>query len=121
MFDTVPTSIEYIKTGKIRPLAVTTATRLEVLPNIPTIGEFVPGYDASSWAGIGAPRNTPTEIISKLNGEINAGLTDPRMKARIADLGYAIFASSPADFADFISAYTEKWVKVIRAAGIKAD
>jgi tripartite-type tricarboxylate transporter receptor subunit TctC len=119
MFDTLATSIEHIRAGKLRALAVTSATRSEVLPGIPTVGDFVPGYEGTGWQGLGAPRNTPAEIIDKLNKEINAGLADPRMKARIADFGYAVFASSPADFGTFIAAYTEKWAKVIKFSGAK--
>jgi tripartite-type tricarboxylate transporter receptor subunit TctC len=96
MFDTLATSIEHIRADKLRALAVTSATRSEVLPNIPTVGDFVPGYEATGWQGVGAPRDTPAEIIDKLNGAINAGLADPKMKARIADFGYTVFASSPA-------------------------
>jgi tripartite-type tricarboxylate transporter receptor subunit TctC len=119
MFDTLGTSIEHIRAGKLRALAVTSATRSEVLPDIPTVGDFVPGYEGTGWQGVGAPRNTPAEIIDKLNKEINAGLADPRMKARIADFGYTVFANSPADFATFIAAYTEKWSKVIKFSGAK--
>jgi tripartite-type tricarboxylate transporter receptor subunit TctC len=119
MFDTLATSIEHIRAGKLRALAVTSATRSEVLPDIPTVSDFVPGYEGTGWQGIGAPRNTPAEIIDKLNKEINAGLTDPRMKARITDFGYTVFASSPADFRTFIAAYTEKWAKVIKFSGAK--
>jgi tripartite-type tricarboxylate transporter receptor subunit TctC len=119
MFDTLATSIEHIRAGKLRALAVTSATRLEVLPDIPTVGEFLPGFEATGWQGVGAPRNTPAAIIDKLNKEINAGLADPRMKARIADFGYTVFASSPADFRTFIAAYTEKWAKVIKFSGAK--
>ena len=119
MFDTLITSIEHIRAGKLRPLAVTAATRVEVLPDIPTVGEFVPGYEAVGWQGVGAPRTTPVEIIDKLNKEINAGLADPRIKARIADLGYTVLASSPADLGRFIAAYTEKWAKVIKYSGAK--
>ena len=121
MFDTLATSIEHIRAAKLRALAVTSATRSEVLPDIPPVGDFVPGYEGTGWQGVGAPRNTPPEIISKLNAEINAGLADPRMKARIADFGYTVFANSPADFGTFIAAYTEKWAKVIKFSGIKAD
>jgi tripartite-type tricarboxylate transporter receptor subunit TctC len=119
MFDTLATSIEHIRAAKLRALAVTSAMRSEVLPDIPPIGDFVPGYEGTGWQGVGAPRNTPPEIIDKLNKEINAGLADPRMKARIADFGYAVFASSPADFGTFIAAYTEKWAKVIKFSGAK--
>jgi tripartite-type tricarboxylate transporter receptor subunit TctC len=119
MFDTLATSIEHIRAGKLRALAVTSATRSEVLPDVPTVGDFVPGYEGTGWQGLGAPRNTPAEIIDKLNKQINAGLADPRMKARIADLGGTVFASSPADFGTFIAAYTEKWAKVIKFAGAK--
>jgi len=119
LFDTLATSIEHIRAGKLRALAVTSATRLEVLPDIPTVGEFVPGFEAMGWQGVGAPRNTPAAIIDRLNKEINAGLADPRMKARIADFGYTVFASSPADFRTFIAAYTEKWAKVIKFSGAK--
>jgi tripartite-type tricarboxylate transporter receptor subunit TctC len=121
MFDALSSSIEHIRAGRLRPLAVTTATRLEVLPNIPTVGEFVPGYEAVVWQGIGAPKNTPAEIIDKLNKEINAGLADPKIKARLADLGSTALAGSPADFGRLIADETEKWAKVIRAANIKPD
>jgi tripartite-type tricarboxylate transporter receptor subunit TctC len=119
MFDTLATSIEHIRAAKLRALAVTSATRSEVLPDIPPVGDFVPGYEGTGWQGVGAPRNTSPEIISKLNTEINAGLADPRMKARIADFGYTVFANSPADFGTFIAAYTEKWAKVIKFSGAK--
>ena len=117
----VPASIEYIRAGKLRALAVTTATRSEALPDIPTVGEFVPGYEASAWFGVGAPKNTPAEIVDKLNKEINAGLADPKIKARLADLGGTVLAGSPADFGKLIADETEKWAKVIRAANIKAE
>jgi tripartite-type tricarboxylate transporter receptor subunit TctC len=116
-FAAAPVLIEYIKAGKLRVLAVTTATRLEVLPDIPTVGEFVPGYEGSQWHGVGAPRNSPTEIVDMLNREINAGLADPRMKARITDLGGMLLAGSPADFGKLIAEETEKWSKVIKSAG----
>ena len=119
MFDTLITSIEHVRAGRLRPLAVTAATPLEVLPEVPTVGDFVPGYEAVSWQGVGAPRNTPVEIIDKLNRATNAGFADPRIKARIADLGYTVFASSPGDFGRFIVAYTEKWAKVIELSGGK--
>jgi tripartite-type tricarboxylate transporter receptor subunit TctC len=121
MFDTMPASIEHIKAGQIRPLAVTTASRSELLPDLPTVGDFVPRYEASSWYGAGAPKNTPVEIINKLNKEINAGLDDPKMKARLADLGVAVIQTSPAGFGKFIVDETEKWGKVVQAANIKPD
>jgi tripartite-type tricarboxylate transporter receptor subunit TctC len=121
MFDTLATSIEHIRAGKLRALAVTAATRSNVLPEIPAVAEFVPGYEAIAWQGLGAPRGTPVEIIERLNKEINAGLADPRIKARIVDLGYTVFANSPADFGKFVVEYTEKWAKVIRAANIRAE
>jgi tripartite-type tricarboxylate transporter receptor subunit TctC len=121
MFDSAASSIAYINTGKLRPLAVTSASRILLLPDIPTVAEFVPGYEATDWLGVGAPRNTPPAIIDKLNKEINAGLADPKIKARIADLGYTPFASSPADFGQLIADDTEKWGRVIRAANIKVE
>jgi tripartite-type tricarboxylate transporter receptor subunit TctC len=114
-------SIEYIRAGKLRPLGVTTATRSEALPDIPTVGEFVPGYEASGWSGIGSPKNTPSQIIDKLNKEINAGLADPNMKVRLADLGGTVLAGSPADFGKLIAEETEKWGKVVKFTGIKAE
>jgi tripartite-type tricarboxylate transporter receptor subunit TctC len=120
-FGPLGASIEYIKTGRLRALAVTEATRSETLPDVPTVGEFVPGYEASLWQGIGAPKSTPPEIIDRLNKEINAALADPRIKARLADLGSTPFAQSPGDFAKLIASDTEKWGKVIRAANIKAE
>jgi tripartite-type tricarboxylate transporter receptor subunit TctC len=119
IFDVLPSSIEYIRAGKLRALAVTTAERSEMLPDIPTVGEFVPGYEASGWIGVGTPKNTPTEIVDKLNKEINVALADPKIRARIADLGSPVFASSPAEFANFIAAETEKWAKVVKFARIK--
>jgi tripartite-type tricarboxylate transporter receptor subunit TctC len=121
MFDSVPTSGQHISSGKLRPLAVTTAARSELLPDIPTIANFVPGYEAATWVGVGAPRGTPAAIIDKLNHEINAGLADPKIKARFAELGYTIFASSPADLSNFITTFTEKWARVIKSAGAKAN
>jgi tripartite-type tricarboxylate transporter receptor subunit TctC len=114
-------SIEYIRASKLRALAVTTATRSEALPEIPTVGDFVAGYEASTWSGIAAPKNTPVEIIDKLNREINAGLADPKFKARLADLSAAALPGSPADFGKLIADETEKWGKVIRAANIKVE
>jgi tripartite-type tricarboxylate transporter receptor subunit TctC len=114
-------SIEYVRAGKLRALAVTTAARWETLPDLPTLGEFAPGFEASSVQGIGVPRNTPAEIVEKLNIEINAGLADPKMKARLEDLGGTMLAGSSADFGKLIAAETEKWAKVIRAANIKPE
>jgi tripartite-type tricarboxylate transporter receptor subunit TctC len=120
-FAAVSESIEYIRAGKLRALAVTTARRSEMLPDVPTLGEFVAGYEASSWQGIGAPKNTPAEIIDKLNKEINSAIADPKLKARYADLGCTPLAGSPADFGKFIADETEKWAKVIKFANIKAE
>jgi tripartite-type tricarboxylate transporter receptor subunit TctC len=113
-------TIDHIRAGKLRALAVTTATRWEALPDIPPVSDFVPGYESSAWFGVGAPRNTPAEIIGKLNKEINAGLADPKIKARLADLGGTPLAGSPADFGKLIAEETEKWGKVVGAANIKA-
>jgi len=120
-FDPLPASIEFIRAGKLRPLGVTTTTRLEVLPHIPTVSEFVPGYEASGYQGIGAPKDTPPDIIDKLNREINAALADPKFRARLIELGTLIQVSSPADFGQFIATETEKWSKVIRFANIKPE
>ena len=120
-FSTISESIEYIRAGSLRALAVATATRSQVLPDIPTLGEFVPGYEAIGWQGIGAPKNTPTDIIDKLNKDINACIADPKLNARLADLGTTPLAGSPADFAKLIADETEKWSKVIRTANIKAE
>jgi tripartite-type tricarboxylate transporter receptor subunit TctC len=114
-------SIEYIRTGKLRALAVTTATRAEALPDVPTVGEFVPGFEAGDWLGIGAPRNTPAEIIDKINKEINAGLVDPAMKTRIADIGGSPLRATPVEFGRLLAEETEKWGKVIRAANIRSE
>ena len=116
-----PESIEQIRSGKLRALAVTTATRLDVLPDIPTLNEFVPGYEASAFWGIGAPKATPAEIVDKVNKEINAALADPKMKTRLVDFGGTMLSGSPADFGKLIADDTEKWRKVIRAANIKAE
>jgi tripartite-type tricarboxylate transporter receptor subunit TctC len=120
-FGTTSATIEYVRTGNLRALAVTTASRTEVLPDIPTVGDFVPGYEASTFYGIGAPKNTPTEIVDKLNREINAGLADRRLKAQLADLGASALAGSPADFRKLIVEETEKWGKVVKFANIKPD
>src|SRR5262245_12304287 len=121
MFPSPVGLLEYIQAGKLRALAVTTATRSEALADLPTVGDFVPGYEASFWSGIGAPKNTPSEIIDKLNKEINAGLVDPKLKARLADLGGTVLPGSPADFGKLIADETEKWGNVIRALNIKAE
>jgi len=119
MFPSTVASIEYIRAGRLRALAVTTATRSEALPQIPTVAEFVPGYEASNWYGLGAPKATPAEIVDKLNKEINACLADPKMKAQLADLGGVALPGSPAEFGKLIADETEKWAKVIKFAGIK--
>ena len=119
MFDNMTSSIESIRAGKLRPLAVTSATRSELLPDIPTVGDSVPGFEATARFGLGAPRNTPAEIIDMLNKEVNAGLADPKIKARFADLGGTVIPGSPADFGKLIEEETEKWGKVIRTANIK--
>jgi tripartite-type tricarboxylate transporter receptor subunit TctC len=121
MFDPIASSIGYIRAGKLRPLGVTTAARSDVLPDVPPIGDFVPGYEASGWDGIGAPANTPPEIISVLNKEVIAALADATFKARLVDLGADPFATSPTEFGKFIVEYTDKWGKLIRAANIKAE
>ena len=120
-FAVVTTAIEYIRAGKLRALAVTSATRQEALPDIPTVADFLPGYEASGWFGLFAPRNTPAEIIDGLNKEINAALADPKVKARLADLGGTVVLGLPADFGRLVVDDKEKWAKVIRAAGIKAE
>lgn len=119
VFSSIPAAIEYIRAGKLQALAVTSAVRAEALPDLPTVGEFVPGLEASQWYGIGAPKGTPAEIVNKLNKEINAGLADPKIKARLAELGGMPLAGSPGDFAKLIADETEKWGNVIRAANIK--
>jgi tripartite-type tricarboxylate transporter receptor subunit TctC len=121
MIDTTPASMAYIRAGSLRPLAVTTTTRANVLPDLPTVSDFVPGYEATSWFGIGAPKNTPTEIIEKLNKEINAALVDPKISARLVDLGGSVLQGSPADFGKLIANETEKWAKVVKFSGANAD
>jgi len=121
MFDPLASSIGYIKAGQLRPLGVTTATRIDVLPDVPPIADFVPGYEASGFQGLGAPANTPVEIIDKLNKAVSAILADSNFQARLVDLGGQPFVSSPAEFAKFIAEETEKWGKVIRTAGIKVE
>ena len=114
-------SIEHIRAGRLRALGVTTATRLEVVPDVPTVGEFLPGYEVSDWTGIGVPKSTPAEIVDRLSTEINAALDDPRMQARLAELGSVLMPMSRADFAKLIAAETEKWAKVVKSAGIKPE
>jgi tripartite-type tricarboxylate transporter receptor subunit TctC len=121
MFDNLASSLPYVRAGKLRPLGVTTMQRLSSLPEVPTIGEFVPGYEASAQFGIGAPKGTPSEIIERLNREINAGLADPDLRARLLELGGTITSGVPADFATLIAAETEKWGKVVRAGNLKAE
>jgi tripartite-type tricarboxylate transporter receptor subunit TctC len=119
MFDPVAAVVGYIRAGKLRPLGITTATRRAALPDVPVIGDFVPGYEATNWEGLGAPANTPPQVSAILNREVNAVLADPTFKARLVDLGVEPFASSPAEFGKFIAEYAQKWSKVIRTAGIK--
>jgi tripartite-type tricarboxylate transporter receptor subunit TctC len=122
MFDATPSSLPHIRAGKLRPLAVTTATRLEALPDVPTVGDFVPGYEASSWLGFGAPKDTPAAIVDRLNREINLALSNSAIKARLVDLGALVLApSSPAEFGKFLASDTEKWARVIRTANIKPE
>jgi tripartite-type tricarboxylate transporter receptor subunit TctC len=121
LFASVPSSIEYVRAGKLRALAMTTATRSEVLPDIATVGDFLPGYEANNWFGVCAPKNTPADVIYRLNKEINAALADPKIKARFADLGGTVLPGSPSDFGKLIAEETAKWAKVIRAANIKAE
>jgi tripartite-type tricarboxylate transporter receptor subunit TctC len=120
-FDGVSGSLDHVRSGRLRALGVTTAERADVLPDVPTIAEFVPGYEAGGWYGIGVPKNVPAEIVDKLNREINASLADPKLKTRLADLGYTTSGSSPAAFASMIARDIEKWAKVLKFAGIKPD
>jgi tripartite-type tricarboxylate transporter receptor subunit TctC len=121
MFSDVPSSIAHIKSGKLRALGVTTATRSEVLPDVPTVGDFIPGYEASAFFGIGAPKATSSEIVERLNKEINAALADPNIKARLADLGATALILSPAEFEKFLAEQTQKWAKVVRFSGARPD
>jgi tripartite-type tricarboxylate transporter receptor subunit TctC len=121
VFATTPGTTEYVRIGKLRALAVTTRARAEALPEVPTVADFVPGYEASQWYGFGAPKNTPPEIIERLNKAVNAALVDPKMKARLADFGGTVMPGSPTDFGKLIAEETEKWGKVVKFAGIKAD
>ena len=120
-FDLMPNSITHVRSGKVRPLAITSATRSGTLPDLPSLGDFVPGYEVNTWFGVGAPRGTPADIVDKLNEEINAALADPQMKARLAELGGTVLAGTPADFGKLIADESDKWGKVIRAANIKAE
>ena len=120
-FNPLPSSLEFIRAGKLRALAVTSATRQEVLPDIPTVGEFLPGYEATAWFGIGVPKNTPSGIVDKLNREINAGLADTKVKSRLVDLGGVPMTMTPGEFGKFIASETEKWAKVVKFANIKAE
>jgi tripartite-type tricarboxylate transporter receptor subunit TctC len=120
-FGTIGGSIEHIRAGKLRPLAVSTAKRLDVLPDIPTVGDFLPGYESTTWQGLVAPKNTPAEIVDMLHKAVNAALVDPRMKARFAELGVIVLPGSRADFAKLIANDTEKWAKVVKFSGAKAD
>jgi tripartite-type tricarboxylate transporter receptor subunit TctC len=120
-FGPLTSSIQYVRTGKLRALAVSSASRSDAMPDIPTVGDFLPGYEATGWFGIGVPRSTPAEIIDKLNAEINAALADPKIKARLADMGGVLLPGSPADFGKFIADETEKWGKVVKFAGIKPE
>jgi tripartite-type tricarboxylate transporter receptor subunit TctC len=121
LFDNMPSSVEYLKAGKLRPLAVTTTTRADALPGVPTVAETVPGYEASAWFGLGAPKGTPAEIVDKLNAAVNAGLADPKLKARLADLGGTMLVGTPAEFGKLIAEETEKWAKVVKFSGARPD
>jgi tripartite-type tricarboxylate transporter receptor subunit TctC len=121
MFDNLPTSLEHIRAGKLRPLAITSTTRAELLPDLPTVADFVPGYESSAWYGVGAPKGTPAEIVDRLNREINVILADPKAKARVAEMGATLITGSPADFGRLVADETEKWGKVVKFAGAKAD
>ena len=121
MFSPLPPSVDYVRSGRLRALAVTTATRSQALPDIPVIADVVPGYEASAWYGIGAPKGTPTEIVDKLNAEINAAFADPKIKARLIELGGMVLAGSAADFGKLIADETEKWEKVVKFAGVRVD
>jgi tripartite-type tricarboxylate transporter receptor subunit TctC len=121
MFDNLPTSLEHVRAGRLRPLGITSARRSELLPDVPTVADFVPGYESSAWYGVGAPKGTPVEIIDRLNSEINAILAEPRMKTRVAEMGATLIAGSPAAFGKLVTDETEKWGKVVRFSGARAD
>jgi tripartite-type tricarboxylate transporter receptor subunit TctC len=121
MFGVMPASLGYIRSGKLRALAVTSAKRQEILPDVPAMAEFLPGYEANGWYGIVAPKGTPRDIVDKLNKEVNAALADPKMRRRFTELGCDVFTGSPMDFEKFVESETDKWAKVIKFAGVKAD
>jgi tripartite-type tricarboxylate transporter receptor subunit TctC len=121
MFDNLPSSIEHIRAGRLRALAVSSTSRWPGLPDIPTVSDFVPGFETSAWAGIGAPDGTPTEVVELLNEEVNAGLADPKIMARIADMGGAVLVSSPSEFRKLIAIETEKWTKVVKFSGARPE
>ena len=121
MFDVLTSSLQHIRSGALRALAVTTATRSQALPDLPTVGDFLPGYEASAWYGIAAPRNTSSEIVAKLNNEMNAGLADAGVRARLADLGGTVIPGSPADFGKLVADQIEKWGKVVKLSGVRAE
>jgi tripartite-type tricarboxylate transporter receptor subunit TctC len=121
MFDNLPSSLQYIKAGKLRALAVTTDQRSPALPDVPTVGDTVKGYEASAWFGLGAPKGTPREVIEKLNAAVNAGLADPKLRGQLADLGGTMLTGTPMEFGKIVSEETEKWAKVVKFSGAKAD
>jgi tripartite-type tricarboxylate transporter receptor subunit TctC len=121
MFDNLPTSLEHVRAGRLRPLGITSATRSELLPDVPTVADVVPGYESSAWYGVGAPKGTPAAIIDRLNAEINAILFEPKVKTRVAEMGATLIAGSPADFGRLVADETEKWGKVVKFSGAKAD
>jgi tripartite-type tricarboxylate transporter receptor subunit TctC len=121
MFDSIPSSLGHIKAGELRPLAVTTATHSDVLPELPTVGEVVPGYEASTWYGLGVPGNTPADVVQSLNAAVNAALAEPEMKSRLAEMGGMLLAGSPSDFGRLIAEETEKWGKVVKFTSAKQE
>jgi tripartite-type tricarboxylate transporter receptor subunit TctC len=121
MFDNIPTSLPHIRAGKLRALAVTSTTRSELMPDVPVLADYLPGYEASAWYGFGVPRGTPAEVINKLNATVNAILADPAVKKRFAEVGATLISTSPADFGKYVADETEKWGKVVKFSGAKAD